>query len=105
MSGIPSEVAEHTHNVRSGTKPIKKHLRCFNEEKCKVIGQEIAKLLKSSDMSGIPSEVAEHTHNVRSGTKPIKKHLCCFNEEKCKVIGQEIAKLLVVVFIMEDQYP
>ena len=45
MLGIPREVAEHALKIRPGSKPVKQRLRRFNEEKCRAIGQEIAKLL------------------------------------------------------------
>ena len=31
--------------IRLGSKPVKQRLRCFNEGKCRTIGEEIAKLL------------------------------------------------------------
>ena len=45
MLGIPREVAEHTLNVKPGSRPVKQCLRRFDEEKRKAIGEEIAKLL------------------------------------------------------------
>jgi hypothetical protein len=45
MKGIPREVAEHKLNIKLGLKPVKHHLRRFNDQKCKVIGEEILKLL------------------------------------------------------------
>jgi len=45
MLGIPREVAEHTLKIHPGSKPVKQRLCCFNEEKCRAIGEEIAKLL------------------------------------------------------------
>jgi hypothetical protein len=47
MKGIPREVAEHKLNIKSGLKLVKQRLRCFNNEKCKVIGEEILKLLSA----------------------------------------------------------
>jgi hypothetical protein len=47
MKGIPREVAEHKLNIKPGSKPVKQRLRCFNNEKCKVIDEEIKKLLSS----------------------------------------------------------
>jgi hypothetical protein len=47
MLGIPREVAEHALEIRAGSKPVKQRLRRFNEEKRKVIGEEIHKLLKA----------------------------------------------------------
>ena len=45
MPGIPREVAEDALKIRLGSKPVKQHLRCFNEGKHRTIGEEIAKLL------------------------------------------------------------
>jgi hypothetical protein len=47
MKGIPREVAEHKLNIKPGSKLVKKHLRRFNDKKCKAIGEEIMKLLSS----------------------------------------------------------
>jgi hypothetical protein len=47
MKGIPREVVEHNLNIKPGSKLVKQHLRCFNDEKCKAIGEEIKKLLCS----------------------------------------------------------
>ena len=44
MPGIPREVAEHTLKIHLGSKPVKQRLRRFDEEKCRAIGKEIAKL-------------------------------------------------------------
>ena len=43
MPGIPREVTEHTLKIRPGLKPVKQRLRRFDEEKCRAIGEEIAK--------------------------------------------------------------
>ena len=45
MPSIPREVAEHALKIRPGSKPVKQRLRCFDEEKHRVINEEIAKLL------------------------------------------------------------
>jgi hypothetical protein len=47
MPGIPREVAEHTLEIRASSKPMKQRLRRFDEEKCKIIGEEIHMLLKA----------------------------------------------------------
>jgi hypothetical protein len=47
MKGIPREVAEHKLNIKPGSKLVKQRLRCFTEEKCKAIGEEIKKLVSS----------------------------------------------------------
>ena len=45
MPGIPREVAEHALKIRLGSKPVKQHLRCFDEGKHRTIGEEITQLL------------------------------------------------------------
>ena len=45
MPGIPREVTEHALKIRPGSKPLKQHLRRFDEEKRWAIDEEIAKLL------------------------------------------------------------
>jgi len=45
MPGIPREVAEHSLEIRAGSKPVKQRLRRFDEEKRRIIGKEIHKLL------------------------------------------------------------
>ena len=44
MPGIPREVAEHPLKIHLGFKSVKQHLHRFDEEKCRAIGEEIAKL-------------------------------------------------------------
>jgi hypothetical protein len=45
VPGIPREVVEHSLDIRTGSKPVRQRLRCFDEEKCRAIGEEIHKLL------------------------------------------------------------
>ena len=45
MSGISREVTEHALRLILGSKPAKQRLRCFNDERRRAIGEEIAKLL------------------------------------------------------------
>jgi hypothetical protein len=47
MLGIPREVTEHTLEIRVSSKPVKQRLRCFDEEKRKVISEEVHKLLEA----------------------------------------------------------
>jgi hypothetical protein len=47
MPGIPREVAKHALEIQASSKPVKQHLRHFHEEKRKVIGEEIHKLLEA----------------------------------------------------------
>ena len=45
MSGVSRELAEHTLNIDPKFKPVKQFLHCFNEERRKAIGEEVARLL------------------------------------------------------------
>jgi len=45
MPGILREVAEHSLEIRAGSKLVKQRLRRFDEEQRKIIGEEIHKLL------------------------------------------------------------
>jgi hypothetical protein len=47
MKAIPREVVEHKLNIKPGSKLVKYRLHCFNDEKCKAIGEEIMKLLSA----------------------------------------------------------
>jgi hypothetical protein len=41
MPGIPRDVAEHSLDIRAGARPVKQHLRRFDEEKRRAIGKEV----------------------------------------------------------------
>jgi hypothetical protein len=56
IPGIPREVAEHALEIQASSKPVKQRLRRFDEEKRKVIGEEIHKLLEA----GFIKEVHHH---------------------------------------------
>jgi hypothetical protein len=45
MPGIPRDVAEHSLDIRAGARPVKQHLRRFDEEKRRAIGEEVHKLM------------------------------------------------------------
>jgi hypothetical protein len=45
MLGIPREVVEHALRIKPGSKLVQQRLCHFDEEKCRAIGEEIAKLL------------------------------------------------------------
>jgi hypothetical protein len=45
MPGTLREVAEHALKIRPGSRSVKQLLRCFDEEKRRAIGEEIARLL------------------------------------------------------------
>ena len=44
MPDIPMEVTEQTLKIHPGSKPMKQRLHRFDEEKCRAIVEEIAKL-------------------------------------------------------------
>ena len=45
MLGVPRELAEHTLNIDPKFEPVRQFLRCFNKERRKAIGEEVARLL------------------------------------------------------------
>jgi hypothetical protein len=45
MLGIPRDVAEHSLDIRARARPVKQHLRRFDKEKRRAIGEEIHKLM------------------------------------------------------------
>jgi hypothetical protein len=45
MSGIPREVVEHSLDIRANSRPVRQHLRRFDEEKRRVNREEVHKLL------------------------------------------------------------
>jgi hypothetical protein len=45
MSGVSQEVAEHTFNIKPGSKPVKQGMQCFNWEKRHAMGKELSRLL------------------------------------------------------------
>ena len=62
MPGISREVAEHTLQILPGSKLVKQCLRCFDEEKRRAIGEEIAKLLAAGFIREVhhPEWLANH---------------------------------------------
>ncbi|KAK1617002.1 hypothetical protein QYE76_022519 [Lolium multiflorum] len=47
LVGVPRELAEHSFNVWKDAKPVKQPLRRFAEDRRKIIGEEVTKLLLS----------------------------------------------------------
>ena len=45
MPGVPTEFADHKLHVRPDMKPVRQPLRRLSEEKRRVVGEEIARLL------------------------------------------------------------
>jgi hypothetical protein len=58
MPGIPRDVAEHSLDIRAGARPVKQLLRRFDEEKRRVIGEEIHKLKEAKDVKLDPERWA-----------------------------------------------
>src|SRR5579859_2223067 len=48
MPGIPREVAEHSLNIKPGSRPVKQRLRHFDDGKRQATAEEINKLLAAS---------------------------------------------------------
>ena len=67
MLGVPTDFAEHKLHVRLDAKPVRQPLRRLSEEKRRVVGEEIARLLAAgfimevffSGMAGQPSPSIE----------------------------------------------
>ena len=53
MIGIPWEVAEHALCLVSSLKPAKQCLHCFDDERRRAIGEEVAKLLAAGFMKEV----------------------------------------------------
>ena len=45
MPGVPKDFAEHKLHVRADAKPVKQPLHRLSEEKRRIVGEEIARLL------------------------------------------------------------
>ena len=54
MPGIPREVAEDALHLIPVSKPTKQRLRRFDDERCRAIGKEVAKLLAAGFISEVP---------------------------------------------------
>lgn len=60
MPGIPAYIAEHSLNVMDMW-TVKQSLRQFNEERCKAIEEELARLLAAGFIHGEELHLA-HVH-------------------------------------------
>src|SRR5688500_14598858 len=71
MPGIPREVAEHSLDIRAGARPVKQHLRRFDEEKRRAIGEEIHKLMAAGFIKEVfhPEWLANHVLVRKKGGK------------------------------------
>jgi hypothetical protein len=63
MPSIPKEVTKHALEIRAGSKPVKQRLRHFDEEKRRVIDEEIHKLLEA--------EFIKEVHHSEWLTNPV----------------------------------
>jgi hypothetical protein len=45
MPSVSQEVAEHTLNIKPGSRPVKQGLRRFNQEKHRAMSEELSMLL------------------------------------------------------------
>ena len=45
MSGVPTDFAEHKLHIKTDAKPVKQPLHRLSEEKRRILGEEIARLL------------------------------------------------------------
>ena len=61
-AGHTEGVAEHTLDVRAGSRPMKQRLRRFDEEKRRAIGEEVQKLLAAGFIKEVshPGWLANH---------------------------------------------
>ena len=53
MSGVPTDFAEHKLHVRLEAKLVKQPLRRLSEEKRRIVGEEIARLLAAAFVMGV----------------------------------------------------
>jgi hypothetical protein len=53
MPGIPRDVAEHSLDIRADARLMKQHLRRFDEEKRRAIGEEVHKLMAAGFMKEV----------------------------------------------------
>jgi hypothetical protein len=69
MLGIPRDVAEHSLDIRAGARPVKQHLRHFDEEKCRAIGEEVHKLMAAGFIKEVfhPKWLANHVLVKKKG--------------------------------------
>jgi hypothetical protein len=71
MPGIPRDVAEHSLDIRAGARPVKQHLRRFDEEKRRAIGEEVHKLMAAGFIKEVfhPEWLANHVLVKKKGGK------------------------------------
>ena len=99
MPGVPRELAEHTLNIDPKFKPVKQFLRRFNEERCKAIGEEVARLLvdvhayvddivvKSREKETLIDDLKETFDNLRVYKMMLNPAKCVFGVPAGKLLG------------------
>ncbi|KAK1613184.1 hypothetical protein QYE76_036857 [Lolium multiflorum] len=87
--GVPRELAEHSLNVRKDAKPVRQPLRRFAEDRRKIIGEEVTKLL----VAGFIVEVT-HTEWLAN---PV--------EEEGKTVQRPVYYLSEVLSSSKQNYP
>jgi hypothetical protein len=96
MPGILRDVAEHSLDIRAGTRPVRQPLRRFDEEKRRVIGKEIYKL---KEAKGIKLSPERRVLGASQGTVLkfiISERSIKANQEKTLTIARHPEPLLGV---------
>jgi hypothetical protein len=73
MPGIPRDVAEHSLDIRTGARLVKQPLRRFDEEKRRVIGDEIHKLKEAKSVKLNPKSASSPCWGYPGATHPPPK--------------------------------
>ena len=61
MPSVPTEFAEHKLHVRPDVKPVRQPLRRLSEEKRRVVGEEITRLLAAGFIMEVASQPSPGT--------------------------------------------
>src|SRR5688500_3573514 len=71
MSSIPREVAEHSLDIQANSRPVRQHLPRFDEEKRRVVEEEIHKFLTVGFIKEVfhPEWLANHVLVRKKGGK------------------------------------
>ena len=96
LPGIPRDVAEHSLDVRAGARPVKQPLRRFDNEKRRVIGEEIHKLKEAKSVKLNPERWVLGAPQGMVLGFIISKRGIEANQEKTPTIAQHPEPLLGV---------
>jgi hypothetical protein len=94
LPGIPRDVAEHSLDIRAGARPVKQPLRRFDEEKRRVIGEEIHKLKEAKSVKLNPKRWVLGAPQGMVLGFIISKRGIKANQEKTPTIAQHPEPLL-----------